>query len=284
MDGCRAVLWGEKSVSVFDMFDAVQPTTFFTHCNLITNDLIKYLSNSQIECVFNVTYAQQEHVDRLDEVILGNKIKCPFMFTNQPREFNSLVQRKTKLISVMHGADIFLSKQSVDIPDYSLEMGVITDYKPEGGRLSSLSNKHSTYHIISTDPELSNHVDIISPTTHMYALYPKYQKTVITQSERYFPQCLFDSMLYGNETYYLTRSKGQQEKSDATFRSLFRDCDSSVCGEDAIHKGGINFTKLRSTLLEKHTCVGRVKSIMSRLKCSTQSSTLDGMIQEHLRD
>jgi len=284
MDGCKAVLWGDQNVSVFDIFDSINPTTFFTHYSLITNDLVKYLSGSNIECIFNVTEAQQEHIDQLDTMLLDNKIKCPFIFTNHPRQFNALIQRKTKLLSVMHGADIFLPKQALNIPDYKLEAGIVTDYKPDGGRLSSLSAKYATHHIISSDPELSEHVDLISPTTHMYALYPKYQKTIITQSKRYLPQCLFDSILYGNETYYLTRNEGQQEKTSEVLKAVFRTKESLVRDEDGIQKGGANFGNVRSRLIEGHTCVSRVKRIMARLKCNASSHALDKLLEEYSHD
>ena len=83
--GLESFLWKDNSVSAFDMFDVIQPTTFITHYSLLSKDIIKYLSgNNKIECVLNVTGAEQQHIDMIDEIVATNKIQCPFIFTNQP--------------------------------------------------------------------------------------------------------------------------------------------------------------------------------------------------------
>ena len=110
--GIDTTTWKRQDLSAFDMFDLAKPNLFITHFSLMTDDIIKYLSgNKHIDCVLNITGADQKHVDMLDEIFQQNKIKCPFVFTNQPTKLNGLISRKTKLISIMHGADYFLRQQ-----------------------------------------------------------------------------------------------------------------------------------------------------------------------------
>ena len=284
IDDCKSTVWNSNQISAFDIFDIVQPDVFITHYRMLSNDLIKYLSGSKIECVFNITDAQQDHIDQLDEVFRSHKIKCPFIFTNQPRLFNTLLQRKTKLISVMHGADIFLPAQGITLPEYQLEMGLITNYKCDTERLNKLLGHYSCYHTLSTDQELSNHVDISTSAMPLYAIYNRYKKMIITHESNYIPQYFFDSLLYGNETYYLTRHSGQQEKTNGVIKEMLQTKCSLACDHDEIEKGKIDFAKLRNQLLTKHTCANRVKRILSRLSCNVLADKLDNLAKEMVHD
>ena len=284
IDGCKATVWNDSQASVFDIFDIVKPDVFITHYRMLSSDVIKYLSGSNIECSFNMTGAQQEHIDQMDEMLRSHKINCPFMFTNQPQRFNMLLQRKTKLISIMHGADIFLPAQEVALPEYNLDMCLITNYKGDAERLTELLDNYSCYHTVSTDPELADHVDINMPTMSLYAAYPRYKKIVITHESNYMPQYFFDSLLYGNETYFFTRHKAQQEKTDSVVKDILNTKQSLVCEYDEIERGSVDFTKIRKNLLMKHTCVNRVKRMLSRLKCGVIADQLDDLVQEKVHD
>ena len=111
-------MWS-NDISAFDIFDIVKPDIFLTHFSMLGNDSLKYLSeNKDISLILNVTSASKEHLRMLDDIIVTNGINCPFIFTNQPSQLQVLSQEKTKLINIMHGADIFLVNQQPQKMDY----------------------------------------------------------------------------------------------------------------------------------------------------------------------
>jgi len=266
------------------MFDVIQPTTFITHYSLLSKDIIKYLSgNNKIECVLNVTGAEQQHIDMIDEIVATNKIQCPFIFTNQPLKLNSLLQRSVKLISIMHGADIFLPNQNIEAPEYSIDLGVISNYSLKD-RFKSLVKKHDTYHYISSDEKLADEVDIISPALHLYKLYNKYKKIVITQESMHVPQSIFDAIFYGNEVYYNPKYDSQKERMDTVVKHILKSRQSMVCGFNEIMSNDIDFKRIKNLVVSHHTCLSRVKRLLSKLNCSEANLKLDSSIQELVND
>lgn len=277
--GCECVLWGRNDVSAFDIFDIVKPDIFITHTNFLTSDIMKYLSsNKKITSVFNITGAKQADIDTIDSVMLENKVQCNLLFTNQPRKLNSLIQRKIKLISIMSGADVFLQKQNTVLPEYRVDLGIITNYSlpPE----SKLIDSCSTYHNLSGEPDLSSEVDINIDALFMHELYSRYKRVVITDDEMVIPQYFFDSILYGNETYYMPKAAAQVKQMDEIIQGFFSTNQSLVIGEEDVTSHSVDFSRIKKTLLSKHTCLSRVKRLFSRLKCSEVETEMERLIQE----
>ena len=143
VEGSSSAIWGDKSVSAYDMFDAVNPDLFLTHYTLLSDDVVKYLSSSGIDLVLNITGAEQGHIDMLEEIISNNKIKCPLVFTNKPQGLSQIIQRKTKLVSIMHAADPFLKMQKIESPEYSFRGWVLLQLSP---RQQNQRNCHKVFH------------------------------------------------------------------------------------------------------------------------------------------
>ena len=278
--GCECILWGRDDVSAFDIFDIVKPDIFITHTNFLTNDIMKYLSNNKkITSVFNITGAKQEDIDTIDSVLLTNKVQCRLLFTNQPRKLNTLIQRKTKLISIMSGADVFLRKQNTELPEYCIDLGIITNYLLPSE--PKLSDNCSTYHHLSAESELSDEMDININALFMYKLYSRYKRIVVTDDELSIPQFFFDSILYGNETYYMPKSTPQVKQMNEIIQGFFSTNQSLAIGaEEDIYNHDVDFSRIKKTLLSKHTCLSRVKRLFSRLKCSEVETEMERLIQE----
>ena len=260
--GVRAILWQNPEVGAFDMFDTVQPSLFVTNYKLITNDIIKYLAtNPGIDCVINVTDATQQHIDTVVSVFANNRISCPFMFTNYPKELNTLIGSTIPIVSIMHGVDCYLPSQNIDIPDYNIQLGVFTD-TPESASINEVTNGIDTYHKISYEED-SQGGDIIATAMHLYPLFGKYDQCVIIE-EDYVPQSFFDSLFYGNETYLISKLKPL--KSMGLPDNILRGDSSPLPSV-----GEVDFTSIKATVRDKHTCHNRVSSILDNLKCSDLS-------------
>jgi hypothetical protein len=277
--GIETTTWKRQDVSAFDMFDMAQPSLFISHYSLVTNDIIKYLSgNNKIDCVLNITGASQQHVDMLHGTFKQNKIKCPFVFTNQPTKLNGLIGGKIKLISIMHGADYFLRQQGLNMTKYNIELGIVTDYACKNS-LQELTDNYKTYHYLTH--EESPESDIVSPVLHMYPLYSNYLQTIIAYDEMSIPQSFFDALLYGNEAYLLPRSSQQTQRLSEAVKSVIQTDVDLVYTPDKIPKAGtVDFSSVKQRILSNHTCFHRVKRLLSKLKCSDAEQNIDKLIGE----
>jgi len=280
LDGAESHLWKDGSASVYDMFDITKPDLFITHYSLLTEDVVKYMSNHKnIQMILNVTGAQQAHLDTVDSVLLDHKVKAPFLFTNQPMLLNKLIQRKTKLVSVMHGADVFLSRQTPNLPDYEIELGIVTDYSV-GKRLDSLTENYETYHVLTQDESLEADVDILMPAFHMHGAYPKYKRIVITTKDMGLPQSFFDAAFYGNSVVYHSKYDSQTTRMNTTIQSLLKTSESVSLTTDKIMNSKLNSESVRRSVATGHTCLHRVKRLLSSLKCSELERSISQMIKE----
>ena len=277
--GIETTTWKRQDVSAFDMFDLVQPNLFISHYSLVTNDIIKYLAgNNNIDCVLNITGASQQNVDMLHEVFQQNKIKCPFVFTNQPTQLNMLIGRKTNLVSIMHGADYFLRQQGLNIAKYNIELGIVTNYACKK-ELQKLTDNYRTYHYITH--EAAPESDIVSPVLHLYPLYSNYLQTIIAYDEMSIPQSFFDALLYGHETYLLPRSSQQKERLSEAVKSSIKTTVDLVYAPDQIPKvGAVDLSSVKNRILSNHTCFHRAKRLLSKLKCSEAEHNMDQLISE----
>ena len=269
--GSECTMWSNDA-SAFDIFDIVQPEVFFTHYSILDNDTLKYLSkNKKTSLVLNVTGAHQDHINMLEDIISTKKINCPLLFTNQPSKLKTLLQKKTKLVSVMHGADLFLANQNPQGADYSIETAILTNHKPKGGA------DFDTYHILSHEEELAEDVDLVAPAMHMFSLYRNYKRVIVTHDSKYVPQSFFDAILYGHNAYYFCSDSTQADKMKEVIGSLFPE---PTCGN--LFWGGSNETEdgsARSVLLNKHTCLHRTKRLFQQLKCADVAKDVDELIQ-----
>ena len=273
-----SVIWGDKSVSTYDMFDKASPDLFITHYTLVSQDMIKYLSSSKIDVVLNITGAEQKHVDMIEEVLSTNKIKCPLLFTNKPNGVNEILQRKTKLVSIMHGADPFLKNQKIDAPNYKIEAGIFCDYPPDKN-IRDAADPYGTYHFLSSTTHLVNDVDICLPIVHLNGLYEKYDKFIVSTGDMNIPQHFFDALLYGNQAFLHCRKKTHNDKMREVL-SVLSPKKSLLYGEE----NNINFNSVRNNIIVKHTAVSRVQRLFGRLSQSGMVDSLHKVAKEISND
>ena len=275
IEGVTANIWSAQvNASTFDVFDSFKPDLFITDIKMISNDVIKYLSSApNIEMLVNVSDARQEHIDQAKDVFNENNINCPFMFFNNPNEFNTLKRKGIDLASLMLGADIYLSKQNVDSPDYSADLGVFSDYDARD-RLSEEVSNFRTYHFLSSSEDLAGEVDISMHHMHTYSLFPKYKKSIVTTKEPTIPQSFFDSIIYGNDTYIMPRYENQRDKLSETMKKVL-----GVGFDLTSLDSEIDFSLLKRKVLESHTCLSRAKRICEKLKRNEVADKLQEEIE-----
>lgn len=283
LNGVESAFWSDTNVSVFDMFDIVKPDIFITHITLLNDDALKYLRrNQRIKLIVNVTGSSQETVDLINHVVKETKINCPLLFTNQPKRLNRLSSKGTKLISVMHGADLFAGRRGRRFPEYQIELGLLTDYKSDD-RLDELLSSAETYHYLTQNPQPLEGSDIHMSAFDMYELYGKYNKFVVSVEDLYIPQAFFDATIYGNKTYYHCKYDAQTDRMKDVLDGVLK-VGRFVCGtQKEIAEDDSNFDRVKDTVLEKHTCLNRLARIFSNIKMpdlESQTKQLIGNISK----
>jgi hypothetical protein len=278
IEGCEATVWDKDNISAYDMFDVAKPDLFITHFSLLTEDTIKYLSqNNHISAIFNITMAQQEHVDQLNNLISENKIQCPFVFTNQPKTLNRLVSHPTKLVSIMHGADIFLPQQGNNMPQYEIKLGIMSNYKLDK-TFDALVENFDSYHYLTQRAEISSDFDLTFSEMQMHSLWNNYKNMVITMDSSYLPQSFFDAIVYGNSVFYCPKYESQREEMNSKIQSILGISESLSCKFEHIVSGQ-NQEYIKKTVLNRHTCIHRVKRMFSQLKHSEIEKSLSQMAE-----
>ena len=283
LDGVESAFWTDTNVSVFDMFDIVKPDIFITHITLLSDDTLKYLRrNQRIRLILNITGSSQENLDLVNHVIKETKITCPLLFTNQPKRLNSLISRGVKLISVMHGADLFAGRRGRRFPEYQIDVGLLTDYD-KGDRLEELLSSFETYHHLTQNPQPLESSDIHMPAFDMHELYGKYRKFVVSVGDPYIPQAFFDAVIYGNKTYYHCKYEAQKDKMKDVLDGVLK-IGRFICGtQKEIAGDDSNFDRVKDTVLEKHTCLNRLARIFSNInmpELESQTKKLIGNISK----
>ena len=287
IDGSESTLWAKSDVSAFDMFDIVHPDMFISHFGTLGNDSVKYLSsNKKISLILNVTGAQQEHIDMLNDMIPSKNINCPFIFTNNPTRLIHLISKKIKLVSIMSGADTFMGGQNIVSTDYDIDTGIITDYAIRDLKeIDSLTKGSDTYHVLTHDESLMSEpeskIDFAAPVMRMYSLYNKYKKMVVSHDDAYLSQSFFDSIMYGNETYYHSKQTSHHDKMDDVIKSFFPLSESLMWNGE---EDRASQQSAKQHLLRKHTCLSRVQRLFYMLKCRDVENKIETLIQRNYND
>ena len=243
--GANAELWTD-GMSAYDKMDLFKPNVVFCHYMFLTGDIIRYLSNSQIDIVINISGIQQHELDTIVNEIKDKNINCPFLFSNLPREAIKVKADGVKVHSIMNAADIFLNATE-DFNDIEIDLGVVCDYDATS-KFSEQTADMRSWHFLSTSPDMQTS-DILAPIQQMPSLYGRYKKLIVTVDGPRIPQHFFDAVVHGNDVSFQSKYGTQDKVSQAVITKLL--------GEDN--------TKWKSHVEKKHTCLNRVDKILSLL-------------------
>jgi hypothetical protein len=233
----------DSNQSLYDAFDSFKPDVFITHAGHISKDLISYLiENKEIKLLISTTGVGKDDAEKLMKFLESNKIN--YVFFGQ----NEIASSKVKNILIPAGADIFLNRDS---KKYSIEKLIFVDSEDQ------IKEYGGTYHITSHNTELTNKVDFIMPITMLSNLFSNYNEIVFCGSSYIGTQLSFDAIYSGTKVTFDTNKNEDLEKIDSIFKKQ----------------------KLLTSVKAKHTCLNRVKSMLSQVSKNI-SSKLESYIEK----
>lgn len=259
---CQSTLW-PLNVSTFDIFDIVKPDMHITHHTRLSRDLAIYLNqNKNIDLVINVTGMTQENLISLEDAFKEYDIKPALYFVNYYD--HKLKSNKTNITTVLHGADIFLGKED---QQYLIDYGVLVDSKQD------IKPIGETYHYITSNNNIENDADIFLPVGRLSHVYNNYKNIVFRYFNREIPQSFFDASLNSNNVYF-----------DVDDRSILDDNLKKLLGDGEFcnlkNKDSGNVTE---KIKQKHTCLHRLKSLLSQLPCKKYTDNLQQLIESSIK-
>lgn len=258
--GCKSTLW-PKNMSAFDVFDITKPDIHITHFQNITKDLAIYLeqSSTKIDLIINITGITQDQLKDFESALAQHRIVPTLFFVNYYD--HGLQSRKTNIQSILHGADVFLSTEP---QQYSVENAIIVN------NLNQFQPIGETYHYITNiGGDLSKEVDIALPVGRLTHLYQNYQNIVFKYFDKEIPQLFFDAA-YHNESVCFDLS--DRVFLNSQMKKLFGD-------ENLCDISNIDSKNVTSKIKQKHTCLHRVKSLLSQLPAKEYTDKLQVMIE-----
>lgn len=219
----------DANQSLYDGFDTFKPDIFITHAKQISKDLITYLTeNTNIKLLINTTGIDGNNADQLAAALENYKIN--YVFFGQ----HEIAGSKIKNAIVPAGADIFLNHNA---RKFNIDKLIFVDSEDQ------IKEYDGTYHITSTDTSLTQKVDFVAPVTMLSSLFSNYNEIIFCGGNYIGTQVSFDAIYSGTKVVFDTKVNADLDKIDSIFKKQ----------------------KLLTSVKSKHTCLNRVKSILSHI-------------------
>jgi hypothetical protein len=139
LNGYKSTLWDNNTTSAYDIFDLVKPDYYITHISAIPTDVIDYLRNHKTtSIILNVTGETRDNLEKMEQILIEESIKCPFFYTNSDDEVYKL--KNIKMLSIPFGADVFFNTGSLS---FNIDKGVIINSE------NDIKHYETPHHIIS---------------------------------------------------------------------------------------------------------------------------------------
>lgn len=265
INGCSSVLWDYKKHSAYDIFDYTKPDYYITHINSIHNDAISYMKeNGKCKLIVNATGPSKEDILKIEKLLLDNNIDIAFFFTNDEVPCKL---KQTNILSIPFGADVFIQSNKIK---YNLQKAFLVV-----GKVNNIDFLGS-YHTLSYNEKLSDFVDIALPEIQLAGLYKNYDNIVIKFGSRIIPQIFFDAVYHGNMVNY--------ELEDSDELTYINDKLGKLLKIDFAKDSANNFQNIKEAVRSKHTCLNRVKSLLSQLPSNDIISNVDDLIKMYAGD
>lgn len=241
LDGETSVMFDNQR-SVYDNFDNVKPDVFITHSSQINNDVIHYIkSNSRIKLVINVNGIDNNNISKIVDFLQLANIDFALFGCNE------LDKPEAKFIRIPEAADIFL--HYID-NEYRIEQLIFIE-KPE-----DIIENTGTCHYTSNKEELANVVDFMLPINGLTSIFKNYDEIVFKGSSFIGSQISFNAIYSGTKVIFDTKDHNSIDKIDSIFKNQ----------------------KLLTSVKNKHTCLHRLKSLMSQISCHEIAQKIENKI------
>ena len=248
MAGVETELWSEQNISAYDVLDSYRPDMVLTSFRVLTNDIVKYLSQGRSpELVLNVTGASEDDCKKIDD--LAESLKIRMIYTNAFTKREKFT--KLKLEGIYPAADIFMQRRPIQP---ALPLGILIDGNPEC--VAKAVGENKTYHLLSLqDGDYSDHRVTVAALHEIYCLYERF---VITGTpDLVNSQAFFDSCLACHKVDILPEKESETQFYNGFLKSIFSEPPGDIdnLGE-----------QLKKQIVAKHTPFNRAERLMRLLK------------------
>jgi hypothetical protein len=230
--------------SIYDECDSFLPDVIITNINHISKSVLHYLiNNKKITLMVNTEGASKEDIQKLSSSIVSAGINTIF-FGSVDLELN-----ETKYVKIIPSADIFLNKGK---NEYNINKLIFVSNKDD------IVEMDGSYHYTSQIQSLLSDVDFILPINVLATLFANYDEIIFKDPAYIGSQTSFNAIYSGTKVIFDTKDNNNLEKINTIF------------------KGG----KFLSSVKNKHTCLHRVKSLLSQLNCKDITDKIEREIEK----
>lgn len=256
INGCSSAIWDNKTISAYDMFDAIKPDYFITHINTIFTDVLSYIEeNGGPSLIINTTGLPPDHIKEIESVLLSQKIPIAFFYSNSDDQVCKL--SKTNMVCIPLGADVFLHTNG---SNFNIDKCFLVNKNEQ------IKSSEGTYHNVSTGEADKKIGDVYLDISELAKIYKNYNEIIFRFYGSMLPQSLFDSIYYGNKVYYDLEDKEKQSSVEGKLKKILKLDDLT------------NAQEMKSIVKNKHTCLHRTKSLLSQLPSHDIINGLDQII------
>jgi hypothetical protein len=257
--GCKSTIWNDN-VSTYDIFDMVKPDICITHYKKVSLDLVSYLQeNKNIDLVLNITSITQDNLNILESKLAEFSIVPKFMFSNY---YDHGLITKSNIVTILHGADILLSKTP---KQYDIDYGIFVD---DTNQLKPIGE---TYHFISDNNKIEEKIDIYLPTYRLTHLYANYNNIVFRYFQHGLKQPFYDAAAVSNKVFF---DVSDPTELDAHLNKLLGTKNEKHCDMQNENSGSF-----KETILSKHTCLNRTKTLLSQFSAKEYIDKLQNIME-----
>lgn len=243
IEGVKSDIFNNQS-SAYDNFDKSKPDVFITHAGHISNDIVSYLKgNNKIQLVVNTNWVVPASINQMNESLISEGINAIFFGFDDTKIDNA------KYFKILPGADIFLNSSN---KEYSIDKLIFVDKKED------IVERDGTYHYATINQELAQSVDIVFPITLLNTLFVNYNEVVFKGGLYVGSQLSFNAIHSGTKVVFDTKDANLLDRIDSIFKGQ----------------------KLLSSVKSKHTCLNRLKSLLSNLSYTDLSSKLESKMSQ----
>jgi hypothetical protein len=247
IEGTTSTLFDQSS-SIYDNFDRVQPDVFITYLDQISIDVVAYLREKQnIKLIINVDAIPEERISKVCSSLISMDIK-PHIFSKNDLKIDNVTHSR-----ILAAADTFLHRGK---KEYSIDKLIFVENKDQIQDLDC--SCHYTTVSTSDNSELLNDVDFVLPITALNSIFPNYEEIVFKGGMFIGSQLAFNAIYSGTKVVFDTKESKELDKIDSIFKGQ----------------------KLLSSVKNKHTCLHRLKSLLSQVSYSDLASKLESEINK----
>lgn len=236
-------LFNIQQSSIYDEFDSFNPEVFITHISHLSKDIMHYiLNNKKIKLLVSTSNIDMSKLDEFSDSLKNSNIPVSFFGDQDIKLTNN------PYIRVPQAADIFLNSGN---KTYDIEKLIFVDKEED------IIELNGTYHYTSCNQSLVNSVDFILPINILNTLFQNYKEVVFKGNAYIGSQLSFNAIYSGAKVTFDTKISEDLDRIDSIF------------------KGG----KLLSSVKNRHTCLHRIKTLLSWLNNKDISDKLEREIE-----